>query len=170
MKSFNLLFRLMIALALAAAFPAFAQTLADTPAPQATEVEPTKPAQRTPEELRHSAAMPDAKRIQLCRKKRNKPLEEWKWSYPSAQIGEGLTPPTIIARAVPRFVRGRPGKVVIDALIDEDGCVRETKVIQSLGKAQDTAVLDAVRQWVFRPALFNGQATRVHYSVTVNCP
>src|SRR5262245_34952922 len=138
------LFRLMAALALAASFPTFAQTPADTPAPQASEVEPAEPAksaQPTPEELKRSATMSDGERIKLCRKKRNQPLEEWEWSYPASQIGEGITAPKNIERAVPRFVHGRPGTVVLDALMDQDGCVREVQVVRSLGLAPHNGVI-----------------------------
>jgi len=172
MRSLDRLFRLMAALALIAPFPAFAQAPAETPAPQASEVEqaePAKPAPAAPEELRPSMAMPDGARIKLCRKKADQPLEDQPESSLPSRVGGGVEPPKIIHHPAPQFTRSGPtGSIVLEATIDEDGCVRGIKILRSLGKAQDRAAMDAVRQWVFRPAMFNGQPTRVYYSLTVN--
>ncbi len=58
------------------------------------------------------------------------------------------------------------GTVEIEALIGEDGKVRNAKVIS--GKAMLTdAALTAVRQWVFTPTRLNGEPVAVIMTVTV---
>ncbi len=58
------------------------------------------------------------------------------------------------------------GTVEIEALIGEDGKVRNAKVIT--GKAMLTdAALTAVRQWVFTPTRLNGEPVAVIMTVTV---
>ena len=58
------------------------------------------------------------------------------------------------------------GDVVIEATIDEEGRVAETRVVKSV-PLLDQAALDAVRQWEYRPSLLNGVPTPVVMTVTV---
>ena len=52
------------------------------------------------------------------------------------------------------------GSVVLQVLIAADGSVQDAKFLQgSLVFAR--AAIDAVRQWRFKPYLFNGRATSV---------
>lgn len=58
------------------------------------------------------------------------------------------------------------GEVQIEAVIGEDGRVRDARVLS--GKPILTgAALDAVRQWVFTPTTLNGQPVAVIMTVTV---
>jgi protein TonB len=59
------------------------------------------------------------------------------------------------------------GVVIIEALIAEDGSVREVKVLKSV-PLLDAAATDAVRQWRFTPTLLNGVPVQVIMSVTVS--
>ena len=52
---------------------------------------------------------------------------------------------------------GATGDVVLDAEIDEQGHIRELKVLKGLGDAIDKTVLATVQQWGFTPAMRNGQ-------------
>lgn len=61
----------------------------------------------------------------------------------------------------------REGTVVIEALIGEDGRIRQARVLQSV-PLLDEAALAAVRQWVFTPTLLNGQPVSVAMTVTVD--
>jgi TonB family protein len=85
---------------------------------------------------------------------------------PSAQ------PPEKISGANPRLghkarkVAG-VGAVIVTAVIDEDGCVQEPAVARGANEHADQDVLKAVRNWVFRPALFEGKPIRVPYQLTV---
>jgi protein TonB len=58
------------------------------------------------------------------------------------------------------------GTVILEALIDEHGSVRELKVLRSV-PLLDAAAIDAVRQWRFMPTLLNGVPIQIIMSVTV---
>ena len=58
------------------------------------------------------------------------------------------------------------GVVIVEALIAEDGSVRDVKVLKSV-PLLDAAASDAVRQWRFTPTLLNGVPVQVIMSVTV---
>ena len=60
----------------------------------------------------------------------------------------------------------REGTVVIDAIIGEDGRVKQATVLQSVALL-DEAALTAVRQWVFTPTRLNGEPVPVVMTVTV---
>ncbi len=59
------------------------------------------------------------------------------------------------------------GIVIIEAVIDRSGGVREAKVLRSVPLLEQAAV-DAVRQWRFTPTLLNGAPVEVVMTVTVN--
>jgi protein TonB len=59
------------------------------------------------------------------------------------------------------------GVVILEALIAEDGSVREVKVLKSV-PLLDEAATAAVRQWRFTPTLLNGVPVQVIMSVTVS--
>ncbi len=58
------------------------------------------------------------------------------------------------------------GVVILEAVIGEDGNVRDLKVLRSI-PLLDQAAVDAVRQWRFTPTLLNGQPVPVVMTVTV---
>lgn len=58
------------------------------------------------------------------------------------------------------------GTVILEAIIDETGSVRDVRVLRSI-PLLDAAAIDAVRQWQFTPALLNGQPVPVVMTVTV---
>jgi protein TonB len=57
--------------------------------------------------------------------------------------------------------------VIVEAVIDESGRVRDANVLRGNPLLNDAA-LDAVRQWEFTPTLLNGSPTAVIMNVTVN--
>jgi len=59
------------------------------------------------------------------------------------------------------------GVVIIEATIDPDGKVANTRVLRSI-PLLDQAALDAVRKWEFEPTRLNGVAVPVIMTVTVN--
>ena len=61
---------------------------------------------------------------------------------------------------------GIEGKVVIQALVVEDGSVAETKVQVSI-PALDAAASECVRQWKFKPATAKGKPVRVWIAVPI---
>ncbi len=58
------------------------------------------------------------------------------------------------------------GLVIISCVIDADGRVAEAAVLRGV-PLLDTAALEAVRQWTYRPTLLNGSPVAVVMTVTV---
>jgi protein TonB len=59
------------------------------------------------------------------------------------------------------------GVVILEAIIDERGAVKQVTVLRSI-PLLDQAAVEAVRQWRFTPARLNGEAVPVVMTVTVN--
>ena len=86
-------------------------------------------------------------------------------------VGGNIKPPqklTDVAPVYPPIARAArvEGVVILEAVIGEDGSVREVKVLRSV-PLLDSAASDAVRQWRFTPTLLNGEAVPVVMTVTV---
>ena len=76
--------------------------------------------------------------------------------------------PEILWQVKPEFPRPPVnGSVILQVVIDEDGCVRDPKVVQGVNQYQDSVALDAVRQWVFLPATLEGKPVSVNYALTI---
>lgn len=73
--------------------------------------------------------------------------------------------PIVSSDAVRDFSGGSP--VVIVAVISEDGEVTQPRIIRS-NPAFDGAVLRAVGQWRYRPALKDGKPVAAYLTITVN--
>ncbi len=96
-----------------------------------------------------------------------------------AETSGGNTAPVIEARPLyrqnpppeyPRIARrrGYEGTVRIDALVDEDGRVREVKIRKSSGHAAlDRAALSAVKKWRFEPGRRGAEPVRMWVEVPV---
>ena len=52
---------------------------------------------------------------------------------------------------------GQKGDVVVDAVIDADGSIKELTLLRSLNPAIDWTVLATVRRWTYTPATKDGQ-------------
>lgn len=84
----------------------------------------------------------------------------------SAAVSEGM----LLYKVAPEYplaahVAHISGTVVLQALIDKDGKLRDIKAISG-PEALQGAAIQAVRQWRYRPYLFNGQPVEV--STTIN--
>lgn len=90
-----------------------------------------------------------------------------------APVGSEVSPPEKLFGRPPvysedaRMSRVR-GSVMVEAIIDEEGCIQKLRVCKSVHPSLDLATLDAVRRWVFRPAELNGTPVKVYYTLTVN--
>ena len=119
-----------------------------------------------PPEEKPAAApqMHDTQRISLCMAKAKKPLE------PSdvAPVLFGREGPKIIHRPWPQSRRGQEGRVILRVIIDEDGCVREVKILESAKKKLDAAAVEAVKQWVYLPTYVDGKPVRALHTVVFN--
>jgi protein TonB len=58
------------------------------------------------------------------------------------------------------------GTVMVQALVGKDGRVHDTRVVKSIPMLDNSAV-DAVKQWVFKPALSNNKPVAVWVAVPV---
>jgi TonB family protein len=149
MKTFRV--SLLTSLTLAMGAQVWAQSPSVAPAPEAPQSQA-------------SASLSKRERIELCRKKRGVPLSP---EEPQPQpVGGGITRPTPIYQVPPHsYFRG---KVAVETVVDEDGCVRQTRVVRSIGQPFDDAAAKAFSQWVFLPATQAGRPVRVYYVLTVS--
>ena len=88
------------------------------------------------------------------------------------RVGGDIAEPKKIKDVKPAYppvaqAAGVQGIVILEAIIDRDGNVREAKVLRSV-PLLDQAALDAVHQWRFLPTLLNGVPVEVIMTVTVN--
>ena len=88
------------------------------------------------------------------------------------RVGGNIRPPTKIRDVRPIYPPDAQasrvqGVVILEAVIDASGRVRETKVLRSIPML-DQAAVDAVMQWEFTPTLLNGAGVPVIMTVTVN--
>lgn len=60
------------------------------------------------------------------------------------------------------------GTVILEVVVSKDGRVQNVRRLSGRHPLLDTAALDAVRQWRYRPYLLNGEAVEVESTVTVN--
>jgi protein TonB len=86
-------------------------------------------------------------------------------------VGGDIERPQKIADAKPVYppiarAAGIDGIVIVEAIIDETGAVRDARVLRSV-PLLDQAALDAVRQWRFTPSTLNGVPVAVVMTVTV---
>ncbi|MCX6550705.1 MAG: energy transducer TonB, partial [Acidobacteria bacterium] len=87
----------------------------------------------------------------------------------AVRAGRDIAPPTKLKDVKPVYppiaVTARvQGVVVIEAIIGEDGKVRDARVLRGV-PLLDQAALDAVKQWEYEPTLLNGVAVPVIVNV-----
>jgi periplasmic protein TonB len=88
------------------------------------------------------------------------------------RVGGNIAPPTKIRDAKPVYPPEAlsnkvAGVVIIQATIDREGKVRDTRVLKSI-PLLDAAAVEAVRQWEFMPTLLNGVPKPVMMTLTIN--
>ncbi len=76
-------------------------------------------------------------------------------------IQQKIVYPEIAKRA------GVEGKVYVLAFVDENGDVRDAKIIKGIGAGCDEAALEAVKKTKFKPGKQRGKAVRVQVSIPV---
>jgi protein TonB len=87
------------------------------------------------------------------------------------RVGGQIQPPTLLRRVEPNYpptaVSARlQGIVILEAIVDEDGRVKDVKVLRSVNPLLDREALLAVRQWQYSPVVLNG--TPVPFVLTVS--
>ena len=86
-------------------------------------------------------------------------------------VGGVIQPPKKVVDVAPIYppialAARKAGLVILQAVIDEDGSVREVKVLRS-DPLFDQSAMNAVRQWRFTRPTLNGQPIPVVMTVTV---
>ena len=84
----------------------------------------------------------------------------------------GVVPPTIMKSTLALYTddaraHGIEGTVTIEALIDEGGQIRSSRVFKSLGFGLDEVTLASVQQWEFSPAARDGAPVSVVAQIDV---
>jgi len=92
---------------------------------------------------------------------------------PPYRVGGEVTRPEIVSSTRPVYTelarRARvTGTVIVEAIIDEHGDVKDARVLKGLPMGLDQAALDAIRTWKFKPATREGQPVAVYYVLTTN--
>ncbi|MFL6259311.1 MAG: energy transducer TonB [Thermoanaerobaculia bacterium] len=150
MKTFRI--SILMSLALAAGTQAWAQSPSAAPAPTA---------QASPA----PASLSKRERIELCKKKRGIPLDP---ADPRPLFIDGkdgtISKPTLLQGKPLTNVYGVTGRGVVEVIIDEDGCVRHTRILKNL----NAEMVKGLEQWVFQPAMKDGHPVRIYYYLTVN--
>jgi protein TonB len=88
------------------------------------------------------------------------------------RVGGDVKPPVIVARVEPGYPeiarRSRvTGIVVVEAIIDKQGRVRNARVLQGQPMGLSDAAVRAIEQWRFRPATRRGEPVDVIFVLTV---
>jgi TonB family protein len=109
--------------------------------------------------------------MELVRRARLGPAAAAGGSTP-VRVGGGIAEPKKIADVKPVYPAEAlqskvQGVVILEAIIDAGGAVRDAKVLRGVPML-DQAALDAVRQWRFTPTLLNGVPQEVIMTVTVS--
>ena len=86
-------------------------------------------------------------------------------------VGGRIQAPTKLVHVNPIYppiplAARKEGLVILEALIAEDGTVRDVKVLRRAPLFEESAIA-AVRQWRFSPTLLNGEPVPVVMTVTV---
>jgi TonB family protein len=59
------------------------------------------------------------------------------------------------------------GRVILEAIIDSEGCVTDPQVVKGVDRELDQKTLDTVKDWIFEPATLEGVPVKVYYTLTV---
>lgn len=82
--------------------------------------------------------------------------------------GDVFVMPVIITRTMPKFVVGTfpKGQFILEGTVTPDGRVTNIKVIDTPDTAYNTKVIEAFKQYHFKPALLNGKPTYASFRET----
>jgi TonB family protein len=88
-------------------------------------------------------------------------------------VGGGVSPPTVISSVDPEYSdearRAKyTGIVVVSLIVDTQGNPQHVNVVRRLGMGLDEKAIEAVRQYKFKPAMFQGKAVPVEVNIEVN--
>ena len=63
---------------------------------------------------------------------------------------------------------GIQGVVILEAVVDANGTVRNVKVLKGLPMGLDQSAVDAVMTWRYQPATMEGRPVPVYFTFTIS--
>jgi TonB family protein len=92
---------------------------------------------------------------------------------PPYRVGGDVKAPVVLSHVDPVYppearANRISGIVMVEAVIDQNGDVRDVKVLKPLPHGLDQAAVDAVKQWKFRPGTMAGKPVDVIFNLMVN--
>ena len=89
------------------------------------------------------------------------------------RVGGQIRPPTLVHRVEPAYppmaVQAHlQGIVILEAVVDERGAVKEVRVLRSVNPLLDQEAVRAVRQWRYEPVVLNGTPVPFLLSVSLS--
>jgi TonB family protein len=103
-------------------------------------------------------------RMLICLARKGAPAAE-----AAPEAGAEIEPPHPIYRQPLTAQRRKlEGSVLVQVNIDRDGCAVNPTLVRGMGNEIDGAAMDAVKRWVFQPALYQGKPVPSDSMVTVS--
>jgi periplasmic protein TonB len=89
------------------------------------------------------------------------------------RVSSGVTAGLLVRKIEPQYpqmarIARVQGAVVLAALIGKDGTIQNLHVVSTASPLLNTAAMDAVRQWKYKPYILNGEPVEVDTNITVN--
>jgi TonB family protein len=89
------------------------------------------------------------------------------------QVGGGVSPPRVKFKTDPEFSEEarkakHQGTVVLSVIVGADGKIHDPRVVRSLGLGLDEKAIEAVKEWLFDPAIKDGRKVAVMVDIEVN--
>jgi len=88
-------------------------------------------------------------------------------------VGGGVSAPIKVFAPQPRYTEdarraGVEGVVILETVVDEEGNVRDVKVLKGLPFGLDKSAVETVKTWRYEPALRGGRPVSVYFTFTIN--
>ena len=88
-------------------------------------------------------------------------------------ITPDMQPPVLLKKVEPPYPKAAllmkiQGVVILQAVINRSGLIEELTLQRSANPLLDEAAMQAVKQWIYRPATLDGRPVKVYFTVTVN--
>ncbi len=85
----------------------------------------------------------------------------------------GVKPPKALHVPDPKYVElarqaKYQGTTVLWLVVDQTGHTQMIRIVRAIGMGLDDAAVEAVREWLFKPAELDGQAVAVEINIEVN--
>jgi TonB family protein len=88
-------------------------------------------------------------------------------------VGGGVSAPEVIHSVQPQFTaearsQNLQGVVAVQLIVDSQGYPQDVRVVRQLGMGLDQEAIAAVKQYKFRPAMFDGHPVSVQMVIDVD--